>query len=151
MEGGFFTLVLTFFKLFFYSRIVDSVFYCMFTPSQRCGTKQTPKWKEQSKLKTDITKWQSRAKPLQSTKVETWTPDGGFGTSTTNALDAAKANSTAKCFWITRTQRCCPQMLDITATKKPQQPNAPHWNKCGVFGCKQTPRLWKSNTPHLKT
>jgi len=40
MEGGFFTLVLTFFLNIFYSRIVDSVFCCMFTPSQRSDTKQ---------------------------------------------------------------------------------------------------------------
>ena len=40
MEGGFLTLVLTFFLIIFYSRIVDSVFYCMFTPSHRSDTKQ---------------------------------------------------------------------------------------------------------------
>ena len=41
MDGGFFTLVLTFFLIIFYSRIVDSEFCCMFTPSQRSETKNT--------------------------------------------------------------------------------------------------------------
>ena len=40
MDGGFFTLVLTF-LIIFYSRIVDSEFCCMFTPSQRSETKNT--------------------------------------------------------------------------------------------------------------
>ena len=39
LDGGFFTLVLTFFLIIFYSRIVDSEFCCMFTPSQRSDTK----------------------------------------------------------------------------------------------------------------
>ena len=41
MDGGFFTLVLTFFLIIFYPRIVDSEFCCMFTPSQRSDTKNT--------------------------------------------------------------------------------------------------------------
>ena len=40
MDGGFFTLVLTFFLNIFYPRIVDSEFCCMFTPSQRSDTKK---------------------------------------------------------------------------------------------------------------
>ena len=41
MDGGFFTLVLTFFLIIFYSRIVDSEFCCMFTPSQRSDNQNT--------------------------------------------------------------------------------------------------------------
>ena len=41
MDGGFFTLVLTFFLIIFYPLIVDSEFCCMFTPSQRSETKNT--------------------------------------------------------------------------------------------------------------
>jgi hypothetical protein len=47
MDGGFFTLVLTFFLIIFYPRIVDSEFCCMFTPSQRSDTKNTTIMKKQ--------------------------------------------------------------------------------------------------------
>jgi len=41
MDVGFFTLVLTFFLIIFYSRIVDSEFCCMFTPTNKQTTKNT--------------------------------------------------------------------------------------------------------------
>jgi hypothetical protein len=41
MDGGFFTLVFTFFLIIFYSRIVDSEFCCMFTPTNKQTTKNT--------------------------------------------------------------------------------------------------------------
>ena len=41
MDVGFFTLVFTFFLIIFYSRIVDSEFCCMFTPTNKQTTKNT--------------------------------------------------------------------------------------------------------------
>ena len=41
MDVGFFTLVFTFFLIFFYSRIVDSEFCFIFTPTNKQTTKNT--------------------------------------------------------------------------------------------------------------
>jgi len=91
MDGGFFTLVLTFFLIIFYSRIVDSEFCCMFTPTNKQTTKNTTIMKNLTITETiqQIDTW---IEDVQFDLTQDWNDDKELMSVQLQQLMVAKSN-----------------------------------------------------------
>ena len=91
MDVGFFTLVLTFFLIIFYSRIVDSEFCCMFTPTNKQTTKNTTIMKNLTITETiqQIDTW---IEDVQFDLTQDWNDDKELMSVQLQQLMVAKSN-----------------------------------------------------------
>ena len=91
MDVGFFTLVLTFFLIIFYSRIVDSEFCCMFTPTNKQTTKNNTIMKNLTITETiqQIDTW---IEDVQFDLTQDWNDDKELMSVQLQQLMVAKSN-----------------------------------------------------------
>ena len=92
MDVGFFTLVFTFFLIIFYSRIVDSEFCCMFTPSQRSDTKTNTTIMKNLTITETIQQIDTWIEDVQFDLTQDWNDDKELMSVQLQQLMVAKSN-----------------------------------------------------------